>query len=185
VKDQIVPIAVETYSARWPEQFEEVAESLMRSLSKVEVIAVEHVGSTSVQGLAAKPVLDIDVVVTRENVPGAIEALVAAGYEHRGDLGVVGREAFLAPDVAPPRNVYVCEQGTLHLRNHLAVRRILRDRPDLRDRYAAVKLELASDPTMDIDRYLAGKSPILQEVLALSDLSDAEKLEILRLNTRR
>ncbi|MEQ6896095.1 GrpB family protein [Microbacterium sp. KR10-403] len=84
---------------------------------------------------------------------------------------------------SPRRNVYVCVVGTLHVRNHLAVRDILRARPDLRDRYGTVKRELAADAAMDIDRYLAGKSAILQEVLALSDLSESEKAAILRLNT--
>ena len=77
----------------------------------------------------------------------------------------------------------MCVEGTLHLRNHLAVRSILRERADLRDRYGAVKTELARDPGMSIETYLALKSPVLQEVLALSDLTDAEKEAILALNT--
>lgn len=59
----------------------------------------------------------------------------------------------------------------------------LRDRDDLRDRYGAVKIELARDPGMDIETYLALKSPVLQEVLVLSDLVDAEKHAILGVNT--
>ena len=79
--------------------------------------------------------------------------------------------------------VYVCVEGTLHVRNHLAVRAILRERDDLRDRYGAVKIDLASDPAMQMGTYLARKSPVLQEVLALSALTDAEKRAILDLNT--
>ena len=104
------------------------------------------------------------------------------GYEHRGDLGVTGREAFHAPDDDPRRNVYVCLEHTIHVRNHLAVRDTLRADDALRDEYAAVKLALAADPTMDIDAYLAGKSAVLQKVLAVSDLTDDERLQILRLN---
>ncbi|GGF30518.1 hypothetical protein GCM10010922_01880 [Microbacterium sorbitolivorans] len=167
----------------WPEQFRRVEEDLTAALRGVPVIAIEHVGSTSVPGLAAKPVLDIDVVVARTSVAGAIAALERARYRHRGDLGVSGREAFEAPDADPRRHVYVCVEGTLHLRNHLAVRRVLRENDELRQRYAATKQTLASDPDMDIDRYLAGKSAVLQEVLALSDLTGDEKAQILRLNT--
>ena len=177
-------ITVVPSSPQWPMQFARVATDLRRALADVPVIAIEHVGSTSVPGLAAKPVLDIDIVVEREYVGPAIAALVADGYTHRGDLGVTDRESLAAPDDDPRRNVYVCVDGTLHLRNHLAVRSILRTRSDLRDLYGAVKTELAQDPAMDIETYLARKSPVLQKVLALSDLTDAEKRAILELNTR-
>ncbi len=143
---------------------------------------VEHVGSTSVPGLAAKPILDIDVIVDGEDMEAAVAALVSAGYVHRGDLGVTDREAFYPPDEDPRRNVYVCRAGTLNVRNHLAVREVLRNRADLRDEYAAVKLALAADPTMDIDTYIARKSTVLQKVLGLSDLTDDERQQILRLN---
>lgn len=176
-------VEVVPWSAGWSVAFDEVARELARALTRVPVLAIEHVGSTSVPGLAAKPVLDIDVLVVREQVPAAIEALERIGYRHRGDLGVRDRESMLAPDGGPRRHVYVCVEGTLHVRNHLAVRDVLRARPDLRDRYGAVKTALAADPTMDIPRYVAGKSDVLQEVLALSDLTAAEKDELYRLNT--
>ena len=139
-------------------------------------------GSTSVPGLAAKPIIDIDVVVDAEDLPAALGALGMLGYAHQGDLGLHDREAFKAPDENPPRNVYVCVRGTLHVRNHLAVRDVLRARPDLRDEYAAVKLALAADPHMDIGTYLARKSAVLQRVLAESDLAAEERLQIWRLN---
>lgn len=81
----------------WGRQFERVAEDLAAVLRSVPVNAIEHVGSTSVPGLAAKPILDIDVLVMSQNIPAAIDALEVAGYTHQGDLGVSGREAFLAP----------------------------------------------------------------------------------------
>jgi len=134
---------------------------------------------------AAKPVIDIDIIVERQHVDAAISALADAGYVHRGDLGVTDREASDAPDDGPARNVYVCVEGTLHLRNHLAVREVLRRRADLRERYGAVKLKLSRDPEMDIITYIAEKSDVLQDVLASSDLSDDEKALIRTLNTRR
>lgn len=176
-------IEVVEYSPDWPIAFERVAAVLHGALAGIPVVSIEHVGSTAVPGLAAKPILDIDVIVAPEHVPAVISALATVGYEHRGDLGVTGREALTSPDSTPPRHVYICVDGTLHVRNHLAVRRVLRERPDLRDRYAAVKRQLAGIDDMDMGRYLAGKSAILQEVLSHSDLTDAEKAEILRLNT--
>ncbi len=177
-------VEVVPYSEQWPVRFAHVAAGLRTALdaAPVPVLAIEHVGSTSVPGLAAKPVLDVDVVVEGPHVLSAITALSHVGYLHRGDLGVTGREALTAPDDDPRRNVYVCLAGTLHVRNHLAVRAVLRRRDDLRDEYAAVKLALAARPGMDIDTYLAGKTEVLQRVLAESDLTARELREIRDLN---
>ena len=176
-------IEVVDWSPRWAEQFDEVAGVLTEALADVASASVEHVGSTSVPGLAAKPILDIDVIVARPDVPAAVAALARVGYVHRGDLGVRGREAFHAPDDSPRRHVYVCESGTTNVRNHLAVREVLRTRDDLRDAYSDVKLALAADPEMDIDTYLAGKSEVVQQVLAASgEFSDDELAAIRRLN---
>lgn len=178
-------VDVVPYSEQWPAQFIVVAGDLSDALKHVPVVSIEHVGSTSVPGLVAKPILDIDIIVKRQHVEAAIAALAKIGYIHRGDLGVTDREAFTTPDERPPRNVYVCVEGTLHVRNHLAVREVLRTRPDLRERYGAVKTELSLDPNMDIATYIAKKSGVLQDVLASSDLSNDEKALILALNTRR
>lgn len=172
------------YSPDWPHQFQSVANVLRTVLSGLPIGSIEHVGSTAIPGLPAKPILDIDVIVSRDVVDPAIGALEFAGYVHCGDLGVTDREALTAPDDRPPRNVYVCVADTLHVRNHLAVRAALLTNPDLRDRYGAVKLQLASDPNMDIRRYIAGKSAVLQDILAISDLTAEEKQEIYELNTR-
>jgi len=177
------PIEVVDWSPRWAEQYDDVARVLREALADVASATVEHVGSTSVAGLAAKPILDIDVVVEESDARAAVAALESVGYVHRGDLGVVGREAFRAPDAAPRRNVYVCTAGTTNVRNHLAVREVLRARDDLRDAYASVKQALAADPEMDIDVYLAGKSAVLQQVLEVSgEFSEAELRAIRRLN---
>jgi GrpB-like predicted nucleotidyltransferase (UPF0157 family) len=177
-----VSIEVVDWSPRWAEQFEEVAAVLREALADVTTARVEHVGSTSVPGLAAKPILDIDVIVDEADAPAAVTALEQIGYVHRGDLGVTGREAFFAPG-EPRRHVYVCTAGTANVRNHLAVRDVLRSDDGLRDAYADVKRALADDPDMDIDTYIAGKSAVLQQVLEASgEFSDEELAAIRRLN---
>ena len=176
-------VEVVDWSPRWAQQYDRVAGALRGALADVPSAVVEHVGSTSVTGLAAKPVLDIDVIVTATETTRAVAVLESIGYVHRGDLGVTGREAFHAPDTAPRRHVYVCEAGTTHVRNHLAVREVLRTRDDLREAYSEVKLALAADPGMDIDTYLAGKSEVLQQVLEASGEFTADELrDIRRLN---
>ena len=181
-EDAGMAVEVVAYSKDWPAQFDRVAEGLRQALSAVSVDSIEHVGSTSIAGLAAKPILDVDIIVRAGDVAAAVAALEHVGYRHCGDLGVTGREAFTAPDDEPRRHVYVCTAGSLSVRNHLAVRDILRRRDDLRDEYARVKFNLASDPTIDIDTYLARKSAVLQKVLGESDLSDDERRQILQLN---
>ncbi|WP_307853909.1 GrpB family protein [Nocardioides palaemonis] len=176
-------IEVVDWSPRWAEQFGAVAAVLHDALADVASARVEHVGSTSVPGLAAKPILDVDVVVDAADASAAVAALESVGYVHRGDLGVAGREAFHAPDDDPRRHVYVCTDGTANVRNHLAVRDVLRRDPDLREAYGSVKRALAADPDMDIDTYLAGKSAVLQQVLEASGaFSEAELAAIRRLN---
>ncbi|WP_394252767.1 GrpB family protein [Arthrobacter pityocampae] len=118
-------IILEPHSPDWARQFRAVADALEVALSGLPILAIEHVGSTAIPGLPAKPILDIDIIVPRDVVPAAIEALERAGYVHRGDLEVPDRAAFAAPDEPPSRNVYLCVDGTLHLRNHLAVRAAL------------------------------------------------------------
>ncbi|MEU9717393.1 GrpB family protein [Streptomyces sp. NPDC047976] len=177
-------ITVVPYSDEWPVCFDQLAGTLRAALRSVPDAVVEHVGSTSVPGLPAKPVLDVDVIVSGAEVSAAVAALQAIGYVHRGDLGVVGREAFRAPDEDPARHVYVCTRGTLNVRNHLAVREVLRRRADLREEYGAVKLALAADPRMDVPAYLAGKTAVLQKVLAAagSAFTEDELAQIRRLN---
>lgn len=178
-----MPIDVTPYNPIWPILFDRVAADLAPAFANIPSADIQHVGSTSVPNLPAKPIIDIDIIVNPPDIPAGIAALASIGYVHRGDLGVPGRQAFFSPDKTPQRHVYLCERGCLSLRNHLAVRDILRQRPDLRDQYGAIKLALAADPTMDIDTYLAGKSPILQTILTESDLAPEDLASIFTLNT--
>ena len=178
----VLVIVVEAYSEEWPVWFGQIAAELRTAVAGIPCSVVEHVGSTSVPGLAAKPIIDVDVVVPVDHIGSAIEALESIGYRHQGDLGVAGREAFGSPDEVPRRHVYVCATGTLHLRNHLAVRDVLRASAGLRREYGAVKVALAANADIDVQTYVARKSQMLQKVLAESDLTAEERLQIWRLN---
>lgn len=175
-------VAIHEYSELWPRWFAQVQVDLERSLIGVQFESIEHVGSTAVPGLAAKPVLDIDIVVQLDQVPAAIGALERAGYIHLGDGGLPGRESFRSPDNFPDRNVYVVTDGGLQVRSHLAVRDALRARPDLRKRYQQVKLQLAADPRINMGRYVVMKSEILQQVLEAAGLSAEDRTALQHLN---
>lgn len=143
----------------------------------VPCLSIEHVGSTSVPGLAAKPVIDIDVVVAVEHVEGATEALARIGFTPLGDLGIPGRAALVTPERFAPSNTSVMVDGSLPLRNHLAVRSVLRADPELRDEYATVKRRAAGS-AVDIDDYLRRKSDVLERILERAGLSDADRAAI-------
>jgi GrpB-like predicted nucleotidyltransferase (UPF0157 family) len=176
-------IEVVDYDPRWPEQFAELARRYEAALRGVPVLAIEHVGSTAVPGLAAKPVIDVDIVVAEEHVAATAAALEAIGYEPRGEQGVPQRWAFQAPEGTITTNTYVTLAGCLSLRNHLGVRDVLRADPDLRAEYGALKARLAASLD-DIDAYVEAKSVVLQQVLARAGLGPDEQRLIDDLNRR-
>ncbi len=171
------PIVVVDYDPSWPVAFAAVCAVLETALAGVPVIGVEHVGSTSVLGLAAKPIIDIDVIVDRSHVDAAASALESVGYAPLGDMGVADRYAFKAPNEVIRHNTYVIVDGCLSLRNHLGLREVLRGDPELRDEYSSVKRRLAL-MTDDIDVYGDGKSNVVRRVLARAGLTSHELDEI-------
>ena len=117
-------------------------------------------------GLAAKPVIDMSVVVPTEAVVlTAIERLAGLGYVHLGNLGVEGRDAFAAPDGWPRHNLYVCPRDSPGLANHLVVRDYLRAQPVAAKEYGELKKRLAREFTHDIDAYIDGKTDFILEIL--------------------
>jgi GrpB-like predicted nucleotidyltransferase (UPF0157 family) len=142
-------------------------------------VAVEHVGSTSVPDLAAKPIIDIDIVVaSAADVSVAIERLAVIGYAHRGNLGVEGREAFESPPGPPQRHLYLCIQGGTALQNHLALREYLRRNSDVAAKYGRLKKQLAARFPNDMNTYIDGKTDFVLGVLRDMGLSDHQLAEI-------
>ncbi|MGF0118326.1 GrpB family protein [Promicromonospora sp. Marseille-Q5078] len=172
-------VDVVEYQPGWPARFEELRAAYARALEAAGVPyrGIEHVGSTSVPGLAAKPVIDVDVVVAGSDVERASDALESIGFVPRGDLGVADRYAFDPPERFAPTHTYVVVEGTLSLRNHLAVRDTLRADPGLRDEYAAVKRQAARTAS-DIDEYILLKSEVLGRILRRGGLSEDERASI-------
>ena len=174
-------ILIEPYDELWPTWFEELKQSYEAALIGIPIVSIEHVGSTSVPGLWAKPIIDIDIVVKGEHYHDAISVLEHYGYESRGERGNEGRCAFEAVNAPHETNTYVIEENSLALKNHLAVRDVLRRNSGLRDEYSAMKQDLVIK-TSDIDVYVNGKIEVLQRVLKLGGLSDDELEAIARVN---
>jgi GrpB-like predicted nucleotidyltransferase (UPF0157 family) len=157
-------VHVGEYDPAWPEQFRVLARRAEGALGDV-ALAVEHVGSTSVPGLAAKPVVDLAVVVRREDVPRAIERLATLGYVHEGDKGIPGREAFRTPPGEAKHHLYVCIPESRGLRDHLVFRDYLRAHPDVAREYADLKRRLAAEHRYAPEAYQLGKGPFIEAVM--------------------
>jgi GrpB-like predicted nucleotidyltransferase (UPF0157 family) len=124
------PAVVVEYDPHWPKVFQALRSVVEAAVGDIGA-AIEHVGSTAVPGLAAKPIIDIDVVVPAvQDVAPTIERLVAIGYTNQGDLGVVGRQALDAPTHAPYHHLYVVVAGSPAHRDHVDLRDYLRRHPD-------------------------------------------------------
>lgn len=159
------PIIIEDYSPLWPERFETLC-SKISSVLDGQAAAIEHVGSTSVPGLAAKPVIDIDVRLRSDaDLTLAIARLATLGYEHRGDLGVAGREAFRAPRGDFPHHLYLCSASCREFVRHIAFRDYLRTHPKDAHDYANLKRNLAGKFGADRDAYTKGKSVFVGRIL--------------------
>jgi GrpB-like predicted nucleotidyltransferase (UPF0157 family) len=140
----------------------------------VAVVAIEHVGSTSVPGLAAKPIIDCDIVVTAEQVTSASNVLVSLGFQPEGELGIPQRWAFKEPSRLNGTNTYVIVEGSPALRNHRRLRDALRTNTQLRDRYSAVKKRVGATAA-SIEEYGQGKDAVIQQILAAAGLADHER----------
>ena len=152
----------------WPEAFRAISSYVQPFLGDT-VVRIEHVGSTSVPGLAAKPIIDIDVVVESESlIRPTITLIESAGYTWVGDLDVSGREAFDAPKDAPfaRHHLYlVVENNRAHCDHWLLREALLRD-ADTREAYAQVKRANVEASRGDVNRYVALKARFVAEVLA-------------------
>ena len=163
MKKQVVVVP---YDDAWKTDFVAIRDELNDALNGLAQ-NIEHVGSTSVEGLSAKPVIDIDVVIRdRSDLKYVIASLQTIGYTHEGDLGIPGREAFKyeGKEHLRKHHLYVCAQDADELKRHLSFRDYLRSHPDAVAEYSKIKEEGARLYPWDIDRYIAHKSPFIESV---------------------
>ena len=137
-------------------------------------VRIEHVGSTSVPGLPAKPIIDMDVVIESEDQLEDVAARLAAiGYEPRGDLGVTGRYAFKSPAGSPDHHLYVCARDSAELLRHLKFRDYLRGHPEQAAAYGRLKQSLAQAHPFDREGYTEGKTHWIERALQLARQDNA------------
>ncbi len=176
-------VQVIDYDPDWPRIFHRLKDRIWPSVRHV-AIAIEHVGSTSVPGLAAKPVIDLDIVIaSRAGLPLITPRLANLGYTHRGNLGIDDREAYLAPANQPAHHLYVCTQTSLALQNHIAVRGYLRTHASEAVAYSNLKKQLAERFPRDRERYVDGKTNFIVSILQQCGLS-ADALDSIRASAK-
>lgn len=158
------PIQIVDYDESWPARFEAEAARLRETLGDLAV-RIDHVGSTSVPGLAAKPVVDIQISVPDvTDLDAYAEPLRRLGYEYVPDPDFMDYPFFGWPRGRLDREVHlhVCQAGTEMERRHLAFRDRLRSDVAERDAYAALKRELAMKHGNDIEGYVNDKDAFIK-----------------------
>ena len=182
---EVPTTVVVDYDPDWPVAFERLRAHVWPAVHDLAV-AIEHVGSTSVPGLAAKPIVDMSIVVPSDvEVPMVIERLATLGYVHMGNLGIGGREAFKNnPSGLPAHHLYLSPQGSLGLENPLAVRDYLRTHPETAQAYGDLKKKLASQFPHDIDSYIDGKTDLILGILQQQGFS-SERLAVIERANRK
>jgi GrpB-like predicted nucleotidyltransferase (UPF0157 family) len=182
-------IVIETYNENWKIEFDKAYKFYKNLLKDIEV-QIEHVGSTSVKNLMAKPILDIDIIVNNANDNNrVIKLLETVGYTHRGNLGIEGREAF-SYDVDNKNihwidhHLYVCLKGCNNLKNHLLLRDYLRNNPTAIKEYSDLKRSLANKYPYDIDLYVEGKTSLITSFLEACGMDCDELKNIVKINKK-
>lgn len=162
-------IQVVEYSADWPAMFEQEKEDILGKVNEA-VVALHHIGSTAVQGLSAKPIIDMLMETSSlELLDEHTFALEALGYEGLGEFGIPGRRYFRKGGNHRTHQIHAFATGDPGLRRHLAFRDYLRAHPEICKDYDQLKRKVVETCQQDIDKYCEGKNDFIQrhEALAL------------------
>ena len=164
------PVVIVDYDPAWPARYEDLRARVSPVLAELAV-AIDHVGSTAVPGLAAKPTIDLVVRLrSAADLPVAIGRLAGLGYAHEGDFGIKGREAFATPPgyATHDHHLYVCLPDWPGYDDQIAFRDHLRANPDAAGAYEALKRLLAARHGADRTAYTNGKAAFVGDVLERS-----------------
>ena len=165
-------VMVVPYDKTWKSAFEEIRKEIEKAIGNL-IVGIEHIGSTSVEGLSAKPCIDIDVIIKDYSIfDTVVRELEAIGYIHEGDLGIKDREAFKYTDKQhlQQHHLYVCPQYSRELHRHITFRDFLRSNPEAVQKYSDIKQKAAQLFPADIEQYIAYKTPCIEELYKMCGL---------------
>jgi len=160
-----INVRVVDYDPVWPDRFRAEAR-LIEDILRDNLVTIFHIGSTSVPGLKAKPIIDImPVVLNIEQVDERSGQFEAIGYEAMGELGIPGRRYFRKGGENRTHQIHAFQYDDMqNIARHLAFRDYLRCHPDACSAYAALKSELAMRYPGDIGGYCNGKDDFIKRV---------------------
>ena len=161
------PVVICDYNPDWPARYERLRALIAPALGELAT-QIDHVGSTAVPGLAAKPTIDVVVRLrTASDLPNAIERLARLGYEHEGDFGIAGREAFATPAgyTTHDHHLYVCLPDWRGYDDQIAFRDYLHSHRETMLAYAELKRALAMEHGRDRTAYTDAKADFVADVL--------------------
>ncbi|WLR43082.1 GrpB family protein [Bacillus carboniphilus] len=156
-------VVVEPYNKNWLVLFEQEAR-MIKPILESEVVKIYHIGSTSVPGLSAKPILDLMPVVKNiHRVDAFNEEFKAIGYDALGENGIKNRRFFRKGGDDRTHHLHVFQLGSPEIERHLAFRDYLIAHPLVANEYGKLKGSLAKKYPNDIDQYMAGKHDFIVE----------------------
>jgi len=159
-----MPITINPYDPRWAEYFEEAKQPLLQALGDY-ALDVQHVGSTSIPGISAKPVVDIAVAIEHYPLPDdVLDAVKSLGYMYWGEYGIPHRHLFFIRDGPVGYNVHINELANDQFQRHVLFRDYLRAHSDAVREYEDLKRQLAARFD-DVGPYADSKSEFVQSIL--------------------
>lgn len=156
------------YTPEWAWLFELEKARLQAALGD-KVLDIQHVGSTSIPGCTAKPILDIAIAVESFEAAFACVPLIEQlGYEYGGEHGIPRRHYFVRRDPRSTHHIHMLEQSSADYQAHLLFRDYLRTHPEAVAEYVALKQSLMEQFPADREAYTDGKAVFVQQILALA-----------------
>ena len=157
-------VVVTNYNPKWPRMFEAETD-MIREVFGDELLAVHHIGSTSVPGLKAKPIIDIMPLVKNiEIVDKFNDKMIALGYEPMGEYGIPGRRFFRKGGDHRTHHIHIFQLGSTEVQRHLALPEYLLQHADDAKSYGELKESLAESFPNDIEAYMDGKNDFVKNL---------------------
>ncbi len=176
VKNMNYPVEIVDYDPQWPVVYGEEKGRILDVIGR-RIVAIEHVGSTAIPGLAAKPIIDIMVAVRRlADAEECIEPLQSIGYEYvpEFEAELPERRFFRkGPPEARTHHIHMIELTSEFWERHLLFRDYLRSHPDVAQQYYKLKKELADRYGSDREAYADAKTPFIESVLAMAHVDES------------
>ena len=162
-------VKLENHNPNWEKEYKK-EEKLLKKLLKDEIIEIHHVGSTSIKGLMAKPIIDILIVIKSLNNIEKIDKILSLyNYHNRGNQGIEDRIFFAkGSDDARTHYIHFTEPNSNTYYDLMYFKKYLEEHPNYLKEYCNLKKELAEKYSLDRKKYTEGKSDFIKNIIKLA-----------------